>query len=612
MRNHRVDSKNVAENVKLEVVYESNPSFAGESIQVLLRLKHVGSPQTRDQLEHQIHKLKQEQEEMYKEAQANKRRSWSVQTILGPFTREQKNRQEEIRVQITQLQKELNFHNPVTLTSCYVQIYGLFQYDPEVLNPQSFQHPTDHKLAGMGSLAISTRKASATQGFAGILFSNLEDVARESLAAPEVEMAKVPILLIPQTLIFSEVMLDPGQTRAFQFKSPRLPQELPPSYQTSKRLKIHYILNFGLTEVRSQILSPFNADFNIHICPFLDRNGRQFTSKLDSDITITAPGRAKEIKDSPRTRRKSSSSILLRRKSSMISVSSMEDKNNINSECKEVFKGLVRDHASSAELNDGREGLVDQLMECQFRDGNYDTSEEDDSGTAQESNQSPIKRDAVSVRDNLSTAFREFVDAGWSEENRGDIKPSDTEDFVPQLSNRQNEYVINRNGAFIAKVVLSDPFHTTADNIDLTIHFATEGKYKTSAVTTSLKSFELVNPKYALETSSQVVKQQGKTMDECRSICFEDTSVIHMKLLPQKSPNNLMTSQFKSDIFQFKWMLCVKFVLIDRAESLDLLQEFYEDKNGVLSHAKQSLEGEEFLCHIPLTILPTAKSFAGW
>ncbi|SCU86277.1 LANO_0C07360g1_1 [Lachancea nothofagi CBS 11611] len=612
MRNHRVDTQKVAENVKLEVIYESNPCFAGESIQVLIRLRHLGSSQTRDQLIEEKLAIQREREGKVKEAEGATRAPWSVQSLWGSFNRDQRAQEEKENARVARLDRSLQFHDSVSLTSCYVQIYGLFQYDPEILNQKSFEHSVHHKLAGMGPLKISAGKGSAGEGFASLLFANLDDVARESVAESSVELVKVPTLLVPQTLVFSEILLEPGQTRTFQFKSPRLLQELTPSYQTSKQLKIQYFLNFGLTEMKQDKINPFNADFPIHLCPFIDTLGRQFTSTLDADISIMTPGRVKEIKDSQRSRRKSNSSLLLRRKSSLVSVSSLTTKKEAGLECKNLFKKLVVDHASSAELADGIEGLVDKMMECQFGVGNYDTSEEEDGDITKDQSQASVRKDAVSVRDNLNVLFRDLPDMLHSDEKTDNEHPSESADLLPQLKNLQKEYIINRNGVFVAKVALSSPFYTTSDDLDFTIHLNTEETHKISAVTASLKSFELVNPKFSTETSLSNTKQQGKTMDECRAICFEDTTTIHMKLLPQKSPNNQMTSQFKTDIFQFKWMLCLRFVLIDRLENKELLEVFYEDKNGSLLHAKQSLDGEEFVCHLPLTILPTAKNFAGW
>ncbi|CUS25130.1 LAQU0S28e00144g1_1 [Lachancea quebecensis] len=605
MRNYQFDTQNVAENVKLEVIYEANPCFAGECVQAVLRLRHLGSPQIRDRLDMEVQALNQGSKESSGAADGE-RSQGLMRSFFRSFNKDQKAQEEQAHQKRSQLERELMFHKSVSLASCYVQIFGLFRYDPETLAPLQLDS-SGGKLVGTGSRKISGEKKSGSEGLGGILFANLDDVARESMTGKSRELQKKPILLVPQTLVFSEIALEPGEVRSFQFKSPKLPLDLPPSYKTSKIFRIQYYLNFGLTKIGVEDLTPFSTDFQIHICPYVDSQVRQFTSKLDADLTILTPGRVKEIKDAQRSRRKSSSSIFLRRRSSAQSINHSELVNEGPKVSKDLFKQLIRARFSSGEFNDDIEGLVDKLMECQFETNNYESSEEEDASSCP----SQIRKDARPVRDNLNQLYSGIEDVVKAEENGSEV-PNGSTGPLPQIKSLQKEYIINRNGEFVGKVVLANSFYTTSDDIDLMIDLANEGKYKISAVTTSLKAFELINPKYATEALSANIKQQGQVMDENRAICFEETPTLHIKLLPHRSPTNQITSQFRTDIFQFKWMLCLKFVLLNRAENEDFVEEFYGDKNGSLSHAKQSLEGEVFSCHIPLTILPTSKNFGAW
>ncbi|CAR25147.1 Rgp1p [Lachancea thermotolerans CBS 6340] len=605
MRNYQLDTQNVAGNVKLEVIYEANPCFAGECVQAVLRLRHLGSPQIRDRLDIEMQALKQGNEESSDSAEDGGNQGL-MSTFFRSFNKDQKAREVQIRQKRSRLEKDLEFHRSVSLTSCYVQIFGLFRYDPETLAPLQSDN-SGSKLVGTGSLKISGRKKSNSEGLGGILFANLDDVARESMTGKKQELQKKPILLVPQTLVFSEIMLEPGEVRSFQFRSPRLPPDLPPSYKTSKNFKIQYYLNFGLTKIGSKGLTPFNTDFQIHVCPFVDAQIRQFTSKLDAGITILAPGRVKEVKDAQRSRRKSSSSILLRRRSSAQSVNFSESVSEGPKISKDLFKKLIQSRFSSDEFNDDIEGLVDKIMECQFETNNYESSEGEDTN----SSQPQVRKDMGSVRENLNQLYNGTADITNTEENENEAQNGSTGP-LPQIKSLQKEFIINRNGEFVGKVRLANSFYTTSDDIDLAIDLANEGRFKISAVTTSLKAFELINPKYATEALSASIKQQGQVMDENRAICFEETPTLHIKLLPHRSPTNQITSQFRTDVFQFKWMLCLKFVLLNRVENEVFVEEFYGDKNGSLSHAKQSLDGEVFSCHIPLTILPSSKNFGAW
>ena len=70
-------------------------------------------------------------------------------------------------------------------------------------------------------------------------------------------------------------------------------------------------------------------------------------------------------------------------------------------------------------------------------------------------------------------------------------------------------------------------------------------------------------------------------------------------------------SQFKTDIFQFKWMLIMKFVLIPRNDNTPL-EQFYESQKARYSMPKSQSKVKIFHVTIPLPILPSAHNFGGW
>ena len=133
MRSRLLETQYVGENLKLEVIYESNPCFAGESIQALIRLRHLGSQQAKNQLEAEKQVLEQELEKGAQDA-ANGGKRGLMQTLLGSINKEQKALEEKARKRHARLEHELGFHSPVSLASCYVQLSGVFQYNPETLD----------------------------------------------------------------------------------------------------------------------------------------------------------------------------------------------------------------------------------------------------------------------------------------------------------------------------------------------------------------------------------------------------------------------------------------------------------------------------------------------
>ena len=185
--------------------------------------------------------------------------------------------------------------------------------------------------------------------------------------------------------------------------------------------------------------------------------------------------------------------------------------------------------------------------------------------------------------------------------------------MIPQLANLQSTYQINRNGETIAKVVFSKPFFMTSDDIDIsvTLDDCDERQTRITGISAILQSFVLLNPRFAVDKTSKAARPKGKTVAVDNSISFDDFTSISFKLSPSKTPTNHIAGQFKSDIFQHKWMVLLKFVIQKPIED-GHLEQFYEDKKGRLFHAKETMEGEEFSCHIPIPIITASQEFGGW
>lgn len=618
MHGHRVDTDLVTENVRLEVVYESNPSFAGEGIQLLIRLRHLGSERRLEQLEVERNTLKTSIEERAK-ARSSNNKPWLVKSLLDPFNRDEKAEEEHDKELEEDINKKMGFHQAVDLMSCYVQIYGVFQYDPEVIDRTELSKV--NKLAGVSSLRSSYAVHSLSETVAGFFFTSFDEMTTAAVKGNEPTLEVVPILLIPQTLLFSEVSLKPGEVKTYQFKSPKLPYDLPPTYRSSKHIKIQYFANFGITNVKDDKLKPFNADFSLNICPFIDARGCQFTSSLNQDLVILPPGRVKEYKDTSKNRRKSVASVIPRRRSSLLPTNSIENRLRTSQQAKDKFKELVLELNSTDEFKADLEVLVDQILDTQFGPEKYESSsdDEDERNPSQQNNlvkmqklDPRVRKDSIgSVRHNINN-LSGLVPAAIYLPAEDAEKEHELKGLIPQIKNCQKEYIINRNGHFICKVSFSKYFYDISDDIDLVVELCKDESYKISAVSATLESFELINPKFCIDGSSAKAKPEGNILYENRAICFDNSFSIPMKILPQKSPSNQITSQFRTDVFQLKWMLRFRFVLLSKSEESNSLDKFYEDKNGSLSHAKKYLEGEEFMCHVPISILPTSKDFGGW
>ena len=210
-------------------------------------------------------------------------KAWSMKSLLGAFRKtnmedamdiqnmEMLNKNKILRERI---QKQLCFHQPLSLISGYVQISGVFQYDSEVIAQSKFKqneikmvgldilsgHGTNYvaasedgdRLRGNRNLTkyINSDFSNVTNGLlsseitsTGTVSSYKEPVLVNS---NDTSIRVLPLLLIPQTLLFSEISLEPGEVRTFYFKSTKLPKDICPSYSSSKILSINYTLEVGV------------------------------------------------------------------------------------------------------------------------------------------------------------------------------------------------------------------------------------------------------------------------------------------------------------------------------------------------------------------------------
>lgn len=144
MRAHRIDTFLIRENIKLEIIHESNSYFGGEHISIAFRFKHLGS---QNELFNYKEKLltvdKAVEEKLEQQAKAQddgegtmENQTWSLKSLLGAFKRTGEPEESvdvdnmkmlnESKMLREKIQKQMYFHQPVTLISGYVQISGSF------------------------------------------------------------------------------------------------------------------------------------------------------------------------------------------------------------------------------------------------------------------------------------------------------------------------------------------------------------------------------------------------------------------------------------------------------------------------------------------------------
>ena len=461
---------------------------------------------------------------------------------------------------------------------------------------------SDYTSVTNGLLSYGDKNAVSTNADVVLELGSIQNIP---------EYKQIPIFIVPQTLLFTELTLEAGEVKVFHFRTARLPKELVPTYLNSQNISINYSLEFGVSKITSETMNPYLVKVPITVSPFVDSSGCQFMATLNKKPFILKPGSVKQLKKTHSNKRKVSTASTVsfgRRNSSIVD---SQETNELVEKAKQNFIKLVKSNQNGSKHI---EELVDLQLQVQFPPLD-DTSDNDSSYLNKDGVEFVSSKETshYSVRDTISL-LREMSSTGMVKEGN-DAKPDDA--TLPilqqQLTNLQKNYLINRNGEQIAKLTFSKEFFTISEDIDLMLSFSKDSptSRKVTAVTVTLESFESINSKFIIDSMDKHGVPKVTAIYESHHICFDECSSLPVKLLVPKSPMNQLSSQFKTDVFQLKYMLLFKFVLADRSKNV-ALEQFYEDKKGTLFHSKESLEGESFSCRVPVVVLPTIHDMGGW
>ncbi|CCD27009.1 Rgp1p NDAI_0J01170 [Naumovozyma dairenensis CBS 421] len=719
MHSHRIDSFLISDNLRLEIVHELNPYFAGEHISMVFRLRHLGKLQEYNniksrvtELEASLKKYHEEQERQQELLEKNKNdQRWSMKSFISAFKKDRKDAHGSIETKsegpreppkiaieeptddetneahtetpregldhcpntkakddceppteidpsietkqnkldpalterlIEQLHRQKSFHNPIDLISAYVQISGIFQFDPNVINESNFE-PLESKIVGVDALSsrynshktndktndklspyFNSNFNTITNGLLSFDYKHSDSLNGTSVNAvldlgniqniPE-KIKQFPILLIPQTLLFSEIFLEPGEVKTFYFKSSKLPKDLCPTYTSSRNISLNYSMEFGTTRINNDDMIPYVVQVPIQIAPFINEKGYQYTSVINKKPYILKAGSIKEVRRAQNKRKISTASTVSfsgRRNSSLKGSSISDNHENIGKVTQNFIKLVEMNQNGMKHI----EELVDLQLEVQFPSEN-DNSENENNITKEE--MEFLDKHTYSVKNNISSlklsaaSFNMDTDInnnGGDDNSNPQTVENKATSLQPQLLNLQKKYLISKNGHLLARLTFPKLFFTTSDDIDLIVTLVSnpESKKKVTAITVALESFELINPKYNVKSLGDSPVPKRERICESHAICFDGCDSVPFKLVIPKTPMSQLPTQFKTDIFQFKWTLSLKFVLVDGKENV-IQQKFYEDKKGALFHSNETVEGEFFQCHVPIILLPSSTVF---
>ncbi|CCH41680.1 Reduced growth phenotype protein 1 [Wickerhamomyces ciferrii] len=579
MLTHQIHNQLLLKNVRVEVVYEDSPVFADEEVSAIVRFRHLGEKQQQQQEDSNngtipedapVRQSETSDGDIQQQGESNEENGWFGKRVSMQLSNAARSLfLEEAEQQAEQKPKLRN--KSIDLLIGYIQLSGFFTYDEEVIDREKLKDFRNKaavagKIGGLEGLELSKTQnegifGSVAHGI-GNFFNTTTDELEAEADSKKQELEKlIPFFSTSQSLLFSELNLKPGDVKTFYFKC-KLPHTLPPSYNGSSiKINYHFIVGASLNK---QIPKPLNIHFPLKIYPKFDEDGYQPTSNLDKFILLPSDKSLNEIVESSNGRRSSFKSI------------------------KKII--LTKPKLSQSNKKEKFLNKIENLIE---NDENFNQESDFNFDEFQNLNNKQIISNFIELVNNNSNSII------------NDSKPisiiKEGYNFEKQISKIQSQFIIARNGQSITTLTFSKPFYTIGEEIKLTLDLQNKD-LKTTGVLISLESIELIRDSFSADIDLT------KTLPRIIPHHKESFSTFQTSHLPISINIPLSsTPQFKTNIFEIKWCLSLKFILSDD----EFLTELHNDDTGSLKLGKENLSGTDFVCRLPITVLPSYKDFGG-
>lgn len=147
----------------------------------------------------------------------------------------------------------------------YAQITGYFTMDGSLIRQQPFEHVKRKCVIGgqRGGGIVRAEKREQQSGlFSSLKWGNLGESITEIFGGDELSSIKhskdsaslrsIPILSTPQSVLFVDLKLEPGQSITYSYRCP-LPSAIPPTHK-GRALKVYYHLTIGIQRATNAAL----------------------------------------------------------------------------------------------------------------------------------------------------------------------------------------------------------------------------------------------------------------------------------------------------------------------------------------------------------------------
>ncbi|OQU96166.1 hypothetical protein CLAIMM_02281 [Cladophialophora immunda] len=450
-------------------------------------------------------------------------------------------------------------HRPqaVNLLMGYAQLSATFTLDASLIDQSHFEEVKSKGFLGgqAGGGVVGVKKPRPNSGFLGHFNLNALGGSLNSLMGGE-DMSSVkemhavsnsraiPILSTPQSLLFVDMHLEPGEERTYSYSYP-LPRGLPSSHR-GKAIKIAYNLTVGVQGVPGSrdVHTVRQVSIPIRVFPGVSHDGEIYGHDLMQPHVI--------LRDLARTK----------------SISAPQDQEEGGTPTTQSAE------KSSVEFLQ----FVDTLLD-------HNRRRQSSSGTME--------------------AFLNTQDAGGRGKALHAIDRAIL--YSNSLSDSEsspNRFEIARNGSRVAVIVIDRPLHRLGETVTAVIDFS-EGQVPCASLKATLETSEKVAPSLAVR-SVHTINRITRKVYAARSenILFAQRATFAPSI-PASATPTFVTSGVNLDWslrFEFG---TIKPVENDQGEFklvTHLLEEVVNDERGTVNVAAENLECDTFEVVIPITV----------
>lgn len=447
----------------------------------------------------------------------------------------------------------------VNLIMGYAQVNATFLLDGALINQSPFEEVKRKGfLGGQGGGGVVGMKSSRpksgilgsfnlnslSESFGGIIGGSDMSSVKEMQSVAN--SRAIPLLSTPQSLLFVDLRLAPGDEHSFRF-SYRLPRGLPSSHR-GKAIKITYNLTVGIQGI------PYGRDsyavrqvhIPLRVFSGVNQDGEIYGHDLmQPHIILSDTARISPI--------------------------------NVTEDQPSGFQSAT--FGGSNETATEFLKYVDVLLDKNSR-------RQSSSGTIEAMSAAfSSKRFDQSARQAIDRAIL-FSNQAIS----GDQSP--------------NRFEISREGLRVAVIMLDRPLHRLGETVLATIDF-TESQVLCSSIRATLETTEKVSPSLAIRSAASIARVTRKIYATCSENTLFAKRVLFSPNIPESATPTFITSGVNLD-----WHLRFEFGVsrpdeeseLEAPAETDLLEEIVADERGTTEAAVEGLSCETFEVQIPLTV----------